>query len=755
MKYKGVIDKVFYNNGNWSSIRVKLNNGKSINCSGKIVSPIVGYDIEMNGDIIDDPVYGQQLKISDSKVKKSSKKAGIIAYLASGLIKGVGESYAKKIVDHFKENTLFVIENEPEKLKEIPGISNKKMTDIYESHKKNNIFCSLYEFLGGKITVYQASKIIEKYGDESLKKIKVNPYILIYEIDGVGFKKADAIAKASGISEYNIDRVSSGVIYLLKELSETNGHCYAPADLIQEKALDLLVSSPEFLNEKIIKDIYNDNGLWKTSKKEFLKKFKLFDFHLEKIENWLIARDNMVHKVAEALYILRDKSQIIIEGSDIYWKKLYDAEVNIAKIVTDLCNRNPIKDIPEKKLEKAIEYIEKSEGYSLEDEQKQAAKESVKNRLTVITGGPGRGKSTIIKTIIKMWDDDNSVILCAPTGKAAQRMREITGLKAETIHRAKINPTPYNCLVVVDEVSMVDIILANEFLEWAKYCNIVLVGDADQLQSIGPGSFFLSLINSHIVPTVKLVKGHRNFGSIAKNSELINNGMTMKDYIFNDFFHFIPCEDNLIQDAIIKEYMNMVSKYGVKNVCILAPMRARTNSAVNTLNTVIRDIVNPYKSHSPKLPGCKFREGDRVMQTKNMYNKYSIDSKGEIKLGVFNGDCGIVSKIDEDENTLEVYFDDDRTVVYDRHEVDELVLAYAMTIHKSQGSEYEGVIVVHSKGHYIMLRRELLYTAVTRAKTEITLIGDKSAFNNAALNTVAQMLGENVRYTKLKERIES
>lgn len=758
MEYKGTVEKVIFTNNQWSSIRVRLENKKILTCVGQIINPMIGYSIVLKGDMVDDPIYGLQLKVLEYQMKKASNDIGIIAYLSSGLIKGIGEELAKRIVKCFGEKAIDIIENEPERLKEVPGISDKKIASIAESHKKNNSFTALYELLGGKVTINQAAKIIEKYGDQSVSKIKKNPYILIYDIDGIGFLKADAIAKASGIATDSIDRVCASLIYILKVLSETDGHCFATAHMIQERILDMLITTPEFITDmfgKQLKRVFCENGLWELERDKVISDYKLSSLQISEIDNWLQAREQMVYKTLEAIGILKDEERIIIDGSDIYWKKLYDAEVEVAKNIADMCREKPVKKIDETAVPKAFKYIESIEGYSLEDEQKFAAIESLKNRVTVITGGPGRGKSTIIKTILEIWDDDDSVILCAPTGKASQRMREVTGRYAETIHRVKINNPPCNGLVIVDESSMIDITLASELVSWARNCNVVFVGDADQLPSIGPGSFFLSLIKSPIVPTIKLIKGHRNFGSIAMNAENINNGRTMKEFSFDESFKYIPASDDVIKDIIIKEYLKLREKYGESNACVLAPMRNKTNSAVNVLNNAIREIVNPYKPNGNKLTGCKYREGDRVMQTRNMYQKEVFDADNNMSYGVFNGDCGTVTLIDEYENSIKIIFDDGRTAMYEKHEAEDLILAYAMTIHKSQGSEYKGVIVVHSKGHYVMLLRNLLYTAVTRAKSEVILIGDKSSFNNASTNYIASQIGEVIRNTKLVQRISA
>ena len=754
MKYSGHIEQVYFTNQNWSSIRVKLNTGKRINAAGKITNPIVGYNIKITGEFKVDPKFGPQISVSDSKVIKAKSDTGIIAYLSSGLIKGVGESLARRIVKAFGEDTLKIIENEPERLQEVSGIKEKKMQSIVESHTRNNVFSELYEFLDGQVTVYQASKIIDKYGDDCIRVIRDNPYILIYELDGFGFKKADKIAQAAGVKDDSIHRVSAAIIYVLKTMSESGGHCFATAHELQQQTLDVLIHTPKFVTKTMQRNLFGQENVWEHNRQEVVEEYGLPNWQIEEMDNWMQARNNMVYKIARGIKKLEEAKEIIVDDTNIYWKKLYNAEFFVAKNIAYMCKQEPVKFVSDVDIKTAIYNVEQEEGYALEEEQKKAVVVSMKNRISVITGGPGRGKSTIIKTIIAAWGDNSRVALCAPTGRAAQKMRDITNLPAETIHRMKCKPAPNGHLVVVDETSMVDILLADDLIEWAKDCNLVLVGDADQLPSIGAGSFFRDLIRSDAIPTVKLVKGHRNQGSIARNSMLINKGSQMKDYSFNEDFKFVSAEDSEVQEAIIKEYLRMRNKYGEKEVCVLAPMRQRTSSAVNELNKVLRDIVNPYKRGGRKLSGSTFREGDRVMQIKNNYQKQTRLPHGERLAGVFNGDCGNIKYIDQEDNTVMVEFDNKRTAIYEKYELAELTLAYAMTIHKCQGSEYKGIIIVHSKGHYIMLARSLLYTAVTRARDEVCLIGDRSAFNNAATNRIVAQRGEEIRNTKLRKRIK-
>lgn len=753
MEYKGTVKKIYSQKDNWASILLSTKSG-TLKAAGAIIGITEGQNVVIEGSIVNHPTYGEQIKVKECRIEITKGTEGIVAYLSSGLIKGVGDALARRIVKEFGEDTLKVIETEPEKLKKVNGISDKKLDTIVASHLKNNAYSILYNRLGGKITPHQAAKIIEKYGSDCIKVIEKNPYSLIYTIDGFGFKKVDSIAKASGLPDDSLERAGAAVVYILKQMSESDGHCYAPSEIVQEKTLDLLVNPPDCLDSKQIHDLLKKANDWDKIKDDYCTKHKLPATAEKEITDWFNKRDSMVNKLADAIVTEAEAGRLAIDEKDIYYSKIFKAEKEAGKIIAELCKKHPVKIVTKHDIQKAIKKVEFTEGYVLEQEQTDTITACLKNRIFVITGGPGRGKSTIIKTIIEAWNDDDTIELCAPTGKAAQRMKEVTGREAETVHRKIRYPSRRNCLIICDEASMLDIELGRDLLEWGKMCNIVFVGDADQLPSVGPGSFFKNLVESKYVPTMKLIKGHRNFGSIAYNAECINDGQTMKKFTFDKASKFIPSDDSEIQDVIIREYLRMRDEYGEKNVTILAPMKDRTGSAVNVINEKIRNMVNPLRPGSPQLAGCKFRENDRVMQTKNMADKEVRLSNGTYGSGVYNGDCGTIQSISEEDNELTILFDDGRLAVYEKHETEDLILAYAMTIHKSQGSEYKGVIIALTKGHNIMLRRKLLYTAVTRAKTEVVMVGEMEAFDNACKNKIAYILGDLVRNTKLLQRIE-
>lgn len=776
MKYKGLIKKVTHDKGNWARIIVELESGEEIVAIGKIIAPKDGYNIVMDAKEEVHPEWGKQLHVKNATMTPSKSKDGIIAYLTSGFIKGIGPVLANKIYDKFGDDTLKVIENEPEKLLEIDGISKGKMTSIVESHTQDNIYEDLYNLAKGKITTNQANKIINKYGENTINVIKENPYKLIYDIDGFGFKIVDQIALACGVPEISKQRIGAAIVFVLKTLSESEGHCFATDEPLMQEVINLInpidpLCAGIRTYKKFIKELYTYFNTWEENGEEFLEKksWKFTEEKKEEIRKWVeysiqivdVFADSIIDEV-EADHLVLDEDEI--NGiTRIYWKKLYDAECTTAEIVAKLVTQKAIKKFNVDDINNEIENIEVIEDVTLGDEQREAVRMGLKNRFSIITGGPGRGKTTIIKSILDIWNNDEKVILCAPTGKASQRMKESTGREASTIHRAilskKINSdedeideynNPKDCLIIVDESSMLDISLASRLLRWAtKYDNnIILVGDADQLSSVGPGNFFKDLIASKCVPTTFLRTCYRNSGSIAINAERINNGLGFKNLIRDEHFKFIESDKDVIQKVILDEYDKLRKDYAEKDIVVLSPSHT-SSSGVDILNNLIREKYNPYDSKNPKLEETNFRLGDRIMQTKNNARK-SVVKDGVYSEGVFNGDCGKITDIDLVNNQFEVTFDDDRIAKFDRSEMETFKFCYAMTIHKSQGSEYKAVIVINSTQHFIQLKRNLLYTAETRAKDKIILIGQAKAVGMAIRNTDYEE-----RNSRLKIRIKN
>lgn len=739
MKYHGRIKKIKFSNNGWAAINIELDDKTIISAAGNIMSPVVGYDIELEGEI-ENTDYGPQIQVVKSKLIKTKTKAGIISFLTSGLVKGIGPVTAEQMYAKYGNDTIDVFKENPDALLEFRGITPDKRDVIYASICENEKYESLCK-LCGRITPNQANKIIEKYGDEALKVLKKNPYQLIYDISGFGFMKVDEIAKSIGIPEESKARVGAALVHVLKTLSETDGHCFASMDLLCIEGINLLSPIPsnvcgtKFKN-KFISDVFQYADDWLDHRDEIFKKYKIKETDQILLNNWVDKRNRFLELFADVILDEVDAKHIVIDEDRIYWKELYDDECDCAKILADLVRKKTIKNISRADILDRIKKAEEENGYPLGKEQADAVLMGLTNRLSIITGGPGRGKTTIIKTILDIWNDDENVILCAPTGRAAQRMKESTERNADTIHRTKLREEPEGKLIIIDESSMLDIKLAAQFLRWATKHenNIIFVGDVDQLPSIGAGSFFRDLILCKMIAITFLKTGYRNYGSIAKNAERINAGKSFKNLIQDNDFIFKERSREEIEEEIKNTYLDLRKKYDEKDICILTPMRQRSRSGANVINEKIRDLVNPFNAKSPSLAGCGFRVGDRIMQTKNN-SKKEVFRDGLIQYGVYNGDCGKIIEISPETNRLKVEFDDGRIANFEKYEAEDFVLSYAMTVHKSQGSEYPAVIIATSTEHFIMLQRNLLYTAETRAKNIVVLIGDSKAVNMAIRNT--------------------
>lgn len=741
MKYHGKIKNIRFSNNGWSAIVVELQNTKEIiSAAGNINAPVKDYEIEMEGEI-ENTAYGPQIKVHSSKIIRTKSKASIIAFLTSGLVKGIGPVTAEQMYKKYGNDTIDIFKADPDKLLEFRGITPAKRDIIINSLNENERYESLCK-LCGRITPNQAMKIINKYGNDAENIIKKNPYQLIYDLDGFGFLKADAIAKSAGISDESKERVGAALVFVLKTLSETDGHCYAGLELLSIEGIKLLSPIPKEIvgvkqERKFTTELFQYADEWAEKHEDIFNKYKIDKPNQELLNNWIDKRNRLLELFADVILDEIDEGHLYVENNErIYWKKLYNDECICAKEIAELIKEKPIKNMHRNDIIDKIIIAEKENGYPLGDEQKEAILTSLMNKISIITGGPGRGKTTIIKTILDIWNDDENIILCAPTGRAAQRMKESTERNADTIHRTKTKEEPDKKLIIIDESSMIDIQLAASFLTWAtKYDNnLIFVGDVDQLPSIGAGNFFRDLIISKTVPTTFLKKGYRNEGSIAKNAERINAGKMFKSLIQDNDFVFKETIKEEIEEVIKTTYLELRKKYDEKDICILTPMRQRSRSGANVINNAIREIVNPFNPKSPALNDCGFRLGDRIMQTKNNIKK-EVYKDGDIQYGVYNGDCGKIIKIDPSSNTLDVLFDDGREAVFEKFETEEFVLSYAMTIHKSQGSEYPAVIIPISTEHFIMLQRNLFYTAETRAKRQVIVIGDSKAINMAIRNT--------------------
>lgn len=694
MKIRGIVKKVIFRNDATGFTVIELANemGVLTTVVGELPPVTASEMIEADGEYVAHRVYGKQFKANSiSRVEPTGSEA-IVTYLSSGLIKGVGLATAKSIVAHFGDAALDVIEYEPERLKEIPGIGDIKMRQIYESlmSKRNmqEIYIALQRY---GMTVLQITRAYKLYGGNCIEKIRENPYRLIDDIENIGFKTADKIAENAGVERDSEFRIRAGIKYALG-LARQEGHTCLPMDMLIETACRVL--GAEVLPvERRIKD--------------------------------MIARSELV---------------CVSAGNDdmVYTPYMYGIENACAKRLVLLSMgrvQNPIVSI-----DGMIDAIQRETGIELAPMQRQAVKTAVSNCTSVITGGPGTGKTTILKFIILIMQRLGlEYELCAPTGRAAKRMGEATGTTARTIHRMleygqegfqkdEENPLKTD-MVIIDEMSMVDVQLMDAFLKAVVMgTRIVMVGDVDQLPSVGAGNVLRDIIESEAIPVTRLDEVFRQSGRsmIVQNAHLINRGVMpemaneTEDFIFESIGEPI--------EALNRIKTLCTAKGSSGEIQVLAPMKKGV-LGVNRINEMLQQALNPPdRSKAEAIFGeSVYRVGDKVMQLKNNYKiEWSIKKNGmtvEEGAGVFNGDMGRVSDIRRESQTLEVLFDDGRSVLYDFSQTEELALAYCVSIHKSQGSEFSTALIPLVSGPPMFLTRNLLYTAVTRAREQVIIIG--------------------------------
>ena len=691
-----------------------------------------GEYISLEGDYVDHPVHGPQFQMRTYEIVAPDDIDSMERYLGSGAIKGVGPALAKRITKKFKMDTFRVIEEEPERLAEVKGISERKAREISEQveEKKDMRKAMIYLQKYG-ISLALAAKIYEHYGQSVYRVMEENPYQIADHVQGVGFKTADEIAAKVGIHTDSDFRIRSGIFYVLLQ-SVTDGHVYLPQEELLRRTMQLL--------EVEICDI---------------QKY-LMDLAMEK-------------KV-----VLKEKE----DGVRVYPAHYYYLELNSAKMLHDL---NVSYEIAEDAIEKRLQQIEEDAELSLDELQRTAVKEAVRNGVLVLTGGPGTGKTTTINAMIHFFESEGmDIFLAAPTGRAAKRMTEATGCEARTIHRmlelayapgnddnrmefARNQENPLETdVIIIDEMSMVDLPLMHVLLNAVMVgTRLILVGDQDQLPSVGAGSVLKDLIKSECFPVITLTKIFRQAeqSDIVVNAHKINRGEeVILDNKSRDFFFLKRQDANTIISVVIALIQKKLPKYvGADpfDIQVLTPMR-KGLLGVERLNTILQQYLNPPdKSKEEKQYGDKlFRVGDKVMQIKNNYQleweiatKYGlVVDKG---IGVFNGDIGRITSINSYTETVEVEYEEKKKVNYPFQLLDELELAYAITIHKSQGSEYPAVVIPLLQGPRQLYHRNLIYTAVTRAKKCVTLVGSDVTFQEMIRNA-----NEQNRYTSLVECIQ-
>lgn len=731
---EGIADEIiFHNFENGYSVFILKTIDEEITCVGTVMELHEGENLKLTGNWTTHPTYGEQFKVNLYEKTMPKTEQGIQKYLSSGIIKGVGEKLAHKIVEKFGAKTFEIIEQQPQRLAEIRGITEEKAQFIseifYEQRDLRDIMMYLQQY---NITPTYALKIYKKYKNQTMNVIKSNPYRLADDIFGIGFKMADQIAQNIGIQIDSTNRIKAGVKYVLNQ-SSNDGHVYLPKNILLENASQLL------------------------------------NVPIELIDNILIE--------------LQIEKQIYIENSDgvenIYLSLFYYMEINVAQKLLEINSMYNTED--DSLLEQKIDIIENQQSIKLAENQKRAVKEAMKNGVLVITGGPGTGKTTTINTIINLLEmDDNQILLAAPTGRAAKRMTEATGKDAQTIHRLleinflqedrnrqsfernEENPIEAD-IIIIDETSMVDIVLMNSLLKAvALGTRLILAGDADQLPSVGAGNVLNDIIKSGCIKTVKLDEIFRQAeeSAIITNAHRINNGLyPVINEKGKDFFFMRRNSVESVVDTVIQLASKRLPKYidsdKKGDIQVLTPMR-KSSLGIIALNQIIQNNLNPPNSSKGEIEfkSTVYREGDKVMQIKNNYNMtWCIrDSRGvkvDEGIGIFNGDEGTILNIDKSYSSITVQFDDNKIVEYDISQLDELELAYAITIHKSQGSEYPVVIIPIHSGPPMLMSRNLLYTAVTRAKKLVVIVGLEETLNKMVDND-----RQIKRYSSLCERLK-
>lgn len=733
---KGYVDHIIYQNkdNGYAVLSMNVDDEEEI-CVGIFRGVDNGENLEITGEYVEHPSYGFQFKASSFKVVEPDDLLSMERYLGSGAIKGVGEALAKRIVKKFGKDTFRVIEEEPERLVEVKGISERiaqQITDqMIEKREIREAFLFLQKY---GITNTLAVKIYEKYGMGMYSILKENPYRLAEDIQGVGFRLADEIAEKIGIHTDSDYRIRSGILYTLLQAS-LEGHMFLPMRVLVRRSADLLQVPEEAIRAQIQ------------------------NLHMD-------------HKV-----VVKKTT----DEPEVYAFSYYYAELNCARMLRELnvLMESELLDSEEKRIETILQRILKEQGLELDELQKNAVLECVKHGIMILSGGPGTGKTTTINTIIRYFDEEGmDILLAAPTGRAAKRMTEATGYEARTIHRmleinggmedgsrARFERNGENPLeadvVIIDEMSMVDIYLFQSLLEAVSVgTRLILVGDVDQLPSVGPGQVLQDLIESKSFPTVMLKKIYRQAGEsdIVMNAHRINMGQKIALNNKSKDFFFLPRNDvQVIYKHMIQLITEKLPRYVEAepyDIQVLTPMR-KGSLGVETLNEILQRYLNPADpSKQEHMTGERiFREGDKVMQIKNNYQlEWEIVSQYGIRIdsgsGVFNGDIGTIRRIREESSTVQVEYDEHRLVEYTFSQLDEIELAYAITIHKSQGSEYPAVLLPLLSGPKMLMNRNLLYTAVTRARKCVTILGSQEVVDGMIENE-----NQYHRYTGLGRRI--
>ena len=772
---EGYIEKIKYKSDEtgYCVMYVEGEEGEEI-FVGTLPGASEGLYVIAEGEYVNHPQYDIQFNFTSYEIRMPKDTLGMERYLGSGIIKGIGAVLAKKIVKKFKDDTLRIMEEEPERLAEISGISERKAQQIAKSYLEKKEFQEVAIFLSGYgISVNMAIRIYNAYGNKVYDILRTNPYKLAEDINGIGFRMADDIARRMGIAQDSEFRLRSALLYALNTAGG-EGHMYLPKPILLRRCVELTRGST---ND--VEGIYGQSTFGYAEYSDAASAGSAYEQTVELLEQQL-----MDLLIAGKIVIKQ-----VDEEDAIYLASNYYVELNSARLLTDLQLRyemNPAE------LDREIQAIEKEEGLTLDELQTTAVKSAIEAGVAVITGGPGTGKTTIINVIIKYFSKHGMEIkLCAPTGRAAKRMTESTGWPAQTIHRLlEINgaveedgrnpdnhgmhfsrnaDNPLECdAIIVDEMSMVDAYIFYALVQAVPYgTRLIFVGDVNQLPSVGAGNVLKDIINSGCFPVTTLNKIFRqeDGSDIVFNAHKIQRGehliLTNKS---RDFF-FIPQRTaaQIVEEVQTLTLKNLPDYYGLspQEIQILCPMR-KYEVGVENMNQKLQSRLNPKASNKQEhvRGDVVFRKGDKVMQIKNNYQQewkiYGVSKTGNGKgyvidegVGVFNGDMGVITEISDYDEELTILFDDGRASVYNYKELDQLEHAFAVTIHKSQGSEYPAVIIPLLGGNRKLMNRNLIYTAITRARQLVIIVGDVNLVNQMIDNSEEQK-----RYTSLAFRIE-
>lgn len=729
---EGYVEKIVFRNAdNGYTVFGLSNEEDEITCVGSFTFISEGEFLQLTGNYTSHQIYGEQFQVQSYEVKEPADTASMERYLGSGAIKGVGSALAARIIRRFKADTFRIIEEEPERLSEVKGISDKMAREIYRQFAEKRELRSAMLFLTQYgITTNLAVKIYKQYGERMYQIVKDNPYQMAEDIAGVGFKIADEIAARVGIGSDADYRIRAGILYALSQAS-ANGHVYLPEAELKRRTAELL------------------------------------GVPLESIERHLTALQ------------LEKKIMKCEKGDDvrIYAATFYYLELNVARMLLDLNVRCEMTDT---EIQGLLARVEKMSALTLDDMQRNAVVEAAKRGVFVLTGGPGTGKTTTINTIIRFFESEGlDILLAAPTGRAAKRMSETTGYEARTIHRMlelsggmeeddkrimfernEGNPLEAD-VIIIDEMSMVDISLMNALLKAVSVgTRLILVGDVNQLPSVGPGNVLRDVIDSGCFNVVRLTKIFRQAAEsdIIVNAHKINAGESIRlDNKSRDFFLLNRSDPNVIIAVMLNLIRNKLPKYVQANpydIQVLTPMR-KGELGVERLNKILQQYLNEPSSDKKEKETAAFifREGDKVMQVRNNYQqvweiKSSYGIAVETGTGIYNGDIGIIREINLFAENMTIEFDEGKMTEYPFSQLEELELAYAVTIHKSQGSEYPAVILPILSGPRMLFNRNLLYTAVTRARSCVTIVGDPGM-----IQTMIDNVSEQKRYSGLAECI--